>query len=229
MRLADAAPSPLVADFARIREQFDVHPEFPDEVEEAARAAAARPLPADGRADLRDLAFFTVDPPGSMDLDQAMLLERLAGGGHRVRYAIADVGHFVDREGVIEAEAWRRGVTVYTPDLRCPLYPLALGEGAASLLADEDRPAVVFTVELDDRGTTASASVGRALVRSRDQLDYAHLGGEREGILHEIAERRIALARERGAVALNAADQQVVPDPGSRLRLPARVGDPPPV
>ena len=150
-----------------------------------------------------------------MDLDQAMLLERLAGGGHRVRYAIADVGHFVDREGVIEAEAWRRGVTVYTPDLRCPLYPLALGEGAASLLAEEDRPAVVFTVELDDRGTTTSASVGRALVRSRDQLDYAHLGGEREAILHEIAERRIALARERGAVALNAADQQVVPDPGS--------------
>ena len=215
MRLAEAAPSPLVADFARIREQFDVHPEFPDDVEEAARAAAARPLPADGRADLRDLAFFTVDPPGSMDLDQAMLLERLAGGGHCVRYAIADVGHFVDREGVIEAEAWRRGVTVYTPDLRCPLYPLAVGEGAASLLAEEDRPAVVFTVELDDRGTTTSASVGRALVRSRDQLDYAHLGGEREGILHEIAERRIALARERGAVALNAADQQVVPDPGS--------------
>ena len=31
VRLAEAAPSPLVADFARIREQFDVHPEFPDD------------------------------------------------------------------------------------------------------------------------------------------------------------------------------------------------------
>jgi exoribonuclease R len=215
VRLAEAAPSPLVADFARIREQFDVHPEFPDDVEEAARAAAARPLPADGRADLRDLAFFTVDPPGSMDLDQAMLLERLAGGGHRVRYAIADVGHFVDREGVIEAEAGLRGVTVYTPDVRCPLYPRALGEGAASLLPDEDRPAIVFTVELDDAGRETSAAVGRALVRSRERLDYAHLDGERETILREIAERRIALARARGAVVLSAPEQRVIPDPGT--------------
>jgi exoribonuclease R len=215
VRLAHPAPSPLAADFARIREQFDVHPEFPDEVEEAAGTAAARPLPAGGRADLRDLPFFTVDPPGSRDLDQAMLLERLAGGGHRVRYAIADAGHFVDRGGVVEAEAWRRGVTVYTPNVRCPLYPRALGEAAASLLPDEDRPAVVFTIELDEEGGTTSAAVGRALVRSREQLDYAHLGGEAEAILHEIAERRIALARERGAVTLNAPAQRVVPDSGS--------------
>ena len=214
VRLAEAPPRPLAEDFARIREQFDVHPDFPEAVEEAARGAAERPVSADGRADLRELAFFTVDPPGSMDLDQAMLLERTAGG-YRVRYAIADVAHFVDRGGIIEAEAWRRGVTVYTPDVRCPLYPRALGEGAASLLPDEDRPAIVFTVELDEAGRETSASVGRALVRSREQLDYAHLDGERETILREIAERRIALARARGAVALNAPEQRVVPDSGS--------------
>src|SRR5438093_944164 len=66
----------------------------------------------------------------------------------------------------------------------------------------------------DAAGHEASASVRRALVRSRDRLDYAHLDGERETILHEIAERRIALARVRGAVALNAPEQRVVPDSG---------------
>ena len=215
VRLAEAPPSPLAEDFARIREQFDVHPDFPEPVEEAAQAAAGRRVESDGRADLRELAFFTVDPPGSMDLDQAMLLERAAGGGYRVRYAIADVAQFVDRGGPLEAEAWVRGVTVYTPDVRCPLYPRSLGEGAASLLPGEDRPAIVFTVELDDAGREISASVGRALVRSTDRLDYAHLGGERETILREIAERRIALARARGAVVLNAPEQQVVPDAGA--------------
>jgi VacB/RNase II family 3'-5' exoribonuclease len=215
VRLAEAPPSPLAEDFARIREQFDVRPEFPEAVEEAAQTAAKRPVAADGRADLRELAFFTVDPPGSMDLDQAMLLERTAGSGYRVRYAIADVAQFVDRGGPIEAEAWLRGVTVYTPDVRCPLYPRALGEGAASLLPDEDRPAIVFTVELDDAGRETSVSVGRALVRSRERLDYAHLGGERETILREIAERRIALASARGAVVLDAPEQRVVPDSAS--------------
>jgi len=227
VKLAAAPPGALAEDFARIREQFDVHPEFPDEVEEAARAAAGRRAGADGRADLRDLAFFTVDPPGSMDLDQAMLLDRIPGGGHRVRYAIADVGWFVDRGGPVEAEAWKRGVTVYTPDVRCPLYPRALGEGAASLLPGEDRPAIVFTVDLDDHGRETAASVDRALVRSHERLDYARLDGERAALLREIATRRIAIAEARGAVALNAPAQRVVPDPalrcGYRLEWESRV------
>jgi exoribonuclease R len=215
LRLAEPTPSPLPADFARIREQFDVHPKFPDAVEDAARVAAERRPPLDGRADLRDLGFFTVDPPGSMDLDQAMLLERAPGGGHRVRYAIADVAAVVDRGGPVEAEAWRRGVTVYTPDVRCPLYPRVLGEGAASLLPDQERAAVVFTVDLDDSGREGAASVERAIVRSRDRLDYAHLSGEREALLREVGERRIALARARGAIALHAPAQRVLPDPGA--------------
>jgi exoribonuclease R len=214
VKLAEPPPSPLADDFARIRGQFGVSPEHPAEVEAAAREAATRPPAADGRADLRDLPFFTVDPPGSMDLDQAMLLERAPAGGHRVRYAIADVGWFVERGGPIEAEAWRRGVTVYTPDVRCPLYPRALGEGAASLLPGEDRPAIVFTVELDEHGRETAASVGRALVRSDERLDYAGLDGERAALLSEIAMRRIALAEARGAVALDAPEQRVVPDPG---------------
>src|SRR5947207_8324060 len=94
-RLHTPAPAPaeLCADFERIRAQFGVEVGFPADVEAAARAAAGRP-PGDCRADMRDVEFFTVDPPGSLDLDQAMQLDR-RDGGYRVRYAIADVGHFV--------------------------------------------------------------------------------------------------------------------------------------
>src|SRR6476646_5498939 len=120
------APAELLADFERIRQQFGVEVGFPEEVEHAAARAATRPA-GDGRTDMREIEFFTVDPPGSLDLDQAMQLER-RGDGYRVRYAIADVGHFVDRGGPIETEAWRRGQTVYCPDVRAPLYPLLLSE-----------------------------------------------------------------------------------------------------
>ncbi len=44
-----------------------------------------------------------------------------------------------------------RGVTVYLPDGKAPLYPPALSEGAASLLPDGPRPAVVFVVRIGDR------------------------------------------------------------------------------
>ena len=161
-----------------------------------------------------------------MDLDQAMALDRTPGG-YRVVYAIADVGHFVDRGGVIEAEAWRRGETVYCPDVRAPLYPLELSEGAASLLPDVDRPAIVFTVELEADGRERSATVQRALVRSRRKLDYATLAAGGGELLEEIGRLRDRCELERGGVRLPGPRQTVVPDPslpaGYRLEYERRL------
>src|SRR5690348_17645040 len=112
---------------------------------EEARAAAGRP--ARPATDLTDVPFVTIDPATSRDLDQAMHLSRRDTGGYRVRYAIADVASFVRPGGALEAETWVRGQTVYLPDGRIPLHPEVLGEGAASLLPDGDRPAVVWTID----------------------------------------------------------------------------------
>ena len=82
----------LVARFAAIRAELKVPSEFPPDVEaEAERAARDVVLPD---RDETDVPFVTVDPVGSMDLDQALHLER-AGEGYRVRYAIADVPAYV--------------------------------------------------------------------------------------------------------------------------------------
>jgi len=146
-----------------------------------------------------------------MDLDQAMLLER-RGDGFRVRYAIADVSAVVPAGGAIEREAWSRGQTVYCPDVRVTLYPPQISEGAASLLPDVERPALVYTIDLDERGRQTAASIEPAVVRSHRKLAY---GEDEIPLLHEIGELRLALARERGSVTLNAPAQTVVPDPGS--------------
>lgn len=214
-----ATPVELRSDFARIRKQLDVAVEFPAEVEAEAAKAAYRP---DGREDLRSIEFVTLDPPGSMDLDQAMHLERL-GGGFRVRYAIADVGAVVPAGGLVEAEAWKRGETVYCPDTRALLYPSAISEGAASLLPDADRPSFVFQVDLDAEGRQIAATVSRALVRSRHKLTYRY---GHVPLLEEIGTLRRRLADERGAVLLNTPAQTVEPDKlqpaGYRLQLEER-------
>ena len=127
-----ATPLELQADFARIRSQLGVSVEFPPEVEAEAAAAAYRP---DGREDMRSIEFVTLDPAGSMDLDQAMHLERL-GNGYRVRYAIADVGSVIPPGGAIEAEAWKRGETVYCPDTRALLYPSSISEPTGTIDPD---------------------------------------------------------------------------------------------
>jgi exoribonuclease R len=225
LRPSPQAPSGLRDDFARIRAEFKLPESFPEPVLAEAREAAAAGWDRSGRADLRDRPFLTIDPPGSMDLDQAMLLER-QGEGFVVHYAIADVGAIVPAGGAIDQEAWRRGQTVYCPDVRISLYPPAISEGAASLLPDQERPALVYRIELDERGRQLSARVDRAVVRSHRRLAY---GEQRVPLLEEIGTRRIALARERGSVTLNAPAQIVVADAtvpcGYRLDLEHRTPD----
>ena len=215
----------LVADFERVRDELGVPDAFPPEVSEEAERAAAAPVPLDGRVDLRDVEFVTVDPPGSRDLDQAVQLER-AGDGYVVRYAIADVGAWVRRGGAVEGEAFRRGVTFYSPDGRRPLYPPVLGEGAASLLEGQDRPAIVFTHRLDAEGERRELTVERAMVRSRRQLSYEQVQREGHPLLEEVGRLRIALEDRRDALRIDAPGQEIVPDEtpaGYRLRLESRL------
>ncbi len=68
-------------DLSAVWAELDLPRSFPEEVEAEARAAVD--AHADGRRDATDIPFVTVDPPGSMDLDQALAVEahrrRLAG------------------------------------------------------------------------------------------------------------------------------------------------------
>jgi exoribonuclease R len=218
-----AAHTPIEQAFQRAREELGIRQGFPPDAQAEADAAARRVPTAEGRADRTGVPFVTVDPPGSKDLDQALFLER-AGDGYRVWYAIADVGFFVDRGGAVEREAWLRGVTFYAPDEREPLYPPVLGTGAASLLPDGLRPAVVFAFDLDARAEIASSTVERALVRSRAQLTYEQVARHVEGggaelagqpwsdalvLLKEFGEKRRAREQERGGVSLPILDQHV--------------------
>ncbi|MGN6087763.1 MAG: RNB domain-containing ribonuclease [Actinomycetales bacterium] len=214
VRLTETDGRVLREGFAAIRRELEVPETFPPEVLDAARAAAERPVDDGDRTDLRATAFFTLDPPGSMDLDQAMFLER-TGTGFVVRYAIADVASFVATDGPVDAEARRRGETLYSPDTRTPLHPPVLSEGAASLLPDQDRRAVVWTLTLDGDGELTGTHLERALVRSCRRLDYAGMAGllaggdEQAQLLAEIGRLRVQRGVERGAVDLPIPEQEV--------------------
>ena len=216
-----------------LRAELGLTAGFPAEVEEQARDAVAAPDPSD--ADLTDVPFLTVDPPGSTDLDQAVHLER-RGAGYRVRYAIADVPAFVRPGSALDAETRRRGQTMYAPDCRVPLHPPVLGEDAASLLPERDRPAFVWTIDLDGDGQTTSVDVTRARVRSRAQLDYAGLQADLDAgrapdavaLLPEIGALLVERERDRGGANLAIPEQEVLRRDGVyrlRFRPPAPVED----
>lgn len=214
---------------AAIRAELQLPDAFPpDALAEAEAAVAAGPRPLDdGAARTRvDLPFVTVDPPGSLDLDQALHVARRPDGGHRVSYAIADVGAFVVPGGAIDREARARAVTTYLPGARVPLHPPALSEGAASLLPGQERPAFVWTLDLDADGKLTQTGLTRALVVSSARLDYASVDGEVRTLLQEVGERRLAIERARGGVSLRTPEQEVAEDPAGGWTLAYRVALP---
>jgi exoribonuclease R len=199
---------------AAIQRELGVTPDFPPEVEAAAEAAARAPrLPG---LDRTDLPFVTIDPPSSMDLDQAVHIER-DGDGYVVHYAIADVAAFVTPGDPVDVEANRRGETLYGADSKVPLHPKVLSEGAASLLPDQVRPALLWTIKVGADGEGTAVEVVRALVRSRAKLDYESVQKQIDSgtadelftLLAEVGELRKQREAARGGVSLPLPEQEI--------------------
>ena len=208
----------LTEGLAAIRTQFQLPEAFPPAAEAEAEAAARRSL--DGHADRTALPFVTLDPESSRDLDQAFAIEA-AGSDMLLHYAIADVGWFVPDGGAMDREAWLRGTSQYLPDGKVPLYPPVLSDGAASLLPDGERPAVIFIVRVGPAGEAKLDGVERARIRSRAKLAYETVREDQlPAGFAELTGRIEAAERVRGAARVEPPEQEVVREDGCfRLQL----------
>jgi exoribonuclease R len=212
-------------DFDAIRGELGVSEDYGEAALDEAENAVDRH--ADERTDDTHIPFVTIDPPGSMDLDQAVHIEAV-GDGFVVRYAIADVAALIEPEGALDQESRRRGSTIYFPDRSVPLHPRVLSEGSGSLLPEVTRPAVLWTIAVAGAGEVTDVDVRRATVRSVARLDYEQVTADAAaGALHpsivdlpRFGELRRRVALSRGAIELDLPDQEVVRDAaGWSLRL----------
>lgn len=209
-----ATQDALAARFAAVRAEQGVPTAFPPEVLAEAAHVATAPLSSPDR-DATDVPFLTLDPVGSMDLDQALHIARDAEG-YRVRYAITHLPSFVAPDGAVAAEAWTRGETIYAPDGRTPLHPSELSEGAASLLPGVERAAYIWDHWLGGDGSVSRTDLYVARIVSRDRMDYttvqqavdAGTDDERLRLLKEVGELRIALEAARGGASLPMPEQE---------------------
>ena len=206
-------PDQILKDgLAAIRGQYQLPETFPPEVIAEAEAAVKRPL--DDHRDCTDRHFVTLDPASSRDLDQAFAIE-VRGSSIICHYAIADVAWFVDDGGAMDREAWARGTSQYLPDGKVSLYPQNLSEGAASLLPDVIRPAILFSTRVELDGSAHLEGVERVRIRSRAKLGYETVtpGDLPDGF--EELNRRVALGEaRRGAHRSDPPEQEVVAHDG---------------
>ena len=171
----------------------------------------------DRRRDLTQLPTFTIDPTDARDFDDAVSARR-EDGVTRLWVHIADVSAFVRPGGALEAEAGRRGTSVYVPGAVEPMLPEALSSMACSLRPGEERPTV--TVELEMSGVEVrKVAFERTTIRSDGRLTYAQVdeifaGRERAqdpwaealDAAREVAAALRARREERGSLAVESAE-----------------------
>lgn len=162
--------SPLVQIRMAI-EQFDLPRSFPTQVEQAAADLVELTDLSDGRKDLRHIRHVTIDGATAKDFDDAIAVQKTKNG-FRLFVSIADVSHYVQPGSIIDAEAYRRGTSVYLPDLVLPMLPERLSNNLCSLVPDQDRPAFTAILEYDRTGKRTGARYTRSLIRSYQRFTY---------------------------------------------------------
>lgn len=208
---------------------------LPVEWPQEALDEAARLLPQDvgpTREDLRALPFITIDGADSRDFDDALVVER-EGDGFRLTVAIADVSHFVEPGTALDAEAYRRGTSVYFPGHAIHMLPEALACELCSLQPGVDRLAMVCRMHVDAAGALSQVQLSRATIRSHARLTYDQaftaLSGNPDAVEASILPRLevlrslyrvLAAARtRRGAIAFDSATSSVSLDAAGEVVL----------
>ena len=126
------------------------------------------------RLDLTNLPFVTIDGEDSKDFDDAVWAEKTPSG-FRLGVAIADVAFYVRHLSELDREAYKRGNSVYLPDMVVPMLPEILSNDLCSLRPREKRPVLACFIEIDNDGKILSHNFHRAVIRSAERLTYGEV------------------------------------------------------
>jgi VacB/RNase II family 3'-5' exoribonuclease len=148
---------------------------------EAQVNALRGPAAPDGRRDLRDLIWCSIDNDDSRDLDQLSVAGTNSSGASTILVAVADVDALVERDTPVDQHAAHNTTSVYTGAQIFPMLPERLSTDLTSLGEHEDRNAIVIEYVVTADGSVGSSDVYEAVVRNHAKLAYPSLGAWLEG------------------------------------------------
>ena len=181
------------------------------------------------RRDLRDMLMITIDGEDAKDLDDAVSVQRLENGNYLLGVHIADVGHYVKEDSVLDKEALERATSVYLVDRVIPMLPQKLSNGICSLNAGEDRLAMTCMMEINSQGVVVSHDIFESVIHVNYRMTYQNvtkiLLNQDEALcrkyrdilsmLQEMAQLQMILEKKRklrGAIEFYAPESKVILD-----------------
>ena len=190
--------------------KLDASDEFPAEaLVEAELVRKGLPEAMADRLDLGELFTVAIDDEDTVEVDDALAVERTAAGLD-VHVFIADAAAGVRRGSALDAEAARRASTIYHPGGRVPMLPYELSADALSLQEGEKRPALDHRFSFDESLSLFDYKITPCVVTIDRRLTYEQADallddkdspeGRSLGALWEVAEHLFEARVRRGAI-----------------------------
>lgn len=163
------------AAYRSILAQNNIFEPFPKGALAQAKSYGAEPRLDADRADLRHLAFVTIDGADAKDFDDAVYGEETEAGQFRLFVSIADVGQYVTYRSDLDKEAAKRGTSVYLPGTVVPMLPEELSNGLCSLNPEVNRLTLTAEMLLDEEGKPLDFKVYESVIKSHARLTYGEV------------------------------------------------------
>ena len=214
-------------------------PDFSGAVKSEVEALARKPMgfsPDRGR-DLRALLWSSIDDSKTRDLDQVEYAEALPSGDTRLLIGIADVDAFVPKGSATDAHAVENCTSVYTGVRTFPMLPEQLSTDLTSLVAGEDRLAVITEMVVASDGSVGATNFYPAMINNHAKLSYESVGDWLDGkagmperiknvtgleaqirLQNETANRLGELRRQHGAIELGTIQSTPIMDDHGKVK-----------
>lgn len=132
------------------------------------------PKDMSGRMDIRHLPMVTIDGEDAKDLDDAITISK-EGNLYKLGVHIADVSNYVKEGSVLDAEALKRGTSVYLVDRVIPMLPHKLSNGICSLNEGVDRLALSCFMDVDENGNVVDHKIAETVVKVTRRMTYTNV------------------------------------------------------
>ncbi len=171
------APNDVETEVKAIIRSYGLYDCFPKKIAEFAKT-----LPTEinkkkypNRLDLTKELIFTIDGEDTRDIDDAISLIQKDNGHTILGVHIADVGEYVPRNSIIDKEAFKRGTSVYFPNLVLPMLPRELSNGICSLNEKVDRLALTVFIEYDENYNRVDYKFAETIINSKKRFTYTEV------------------------------------------------------
>ena len=159
-------------DMLSIIKQYNLLNEFPKNVLEEAKEVSKTEIKPEGRVDFRDKEIFTIDGEDAKDLDDAVCVDDNGDGTYTLGVHIADVSNYVKEGSSLNAEAIKRGTSVYMLDRVIPMLPKELSNGICSLNQGQDRYALSVIMKIDEHGKVIDSDICKSIINVTRRMTY---------------------------------------------------------